>query len=110
MPEERGHALAEVAAEHVAVEGVHHYLRPGGAGEPRCDSPDRSGLRGVRVQDLRPLPADQADELPDGDGVLQRRDLPLERPDEDGFYAQLVGERLHRALVLADPSGDVVVW
>ena len=46
---------AEVAAQHVAVEGVHDDRRPRVAGEQRGDAADRAGLRGVRVQDVRPL-------------------------------------------------------
>ena len=58
--ERRRAQRVEVAAQDVAVEGVDDDRRPRVAGEERRDPADGAGLRRVRVQDVRPLPAGSA--------------------------------------------------
>jgi len=70
--EEGGRRWVEVAAQHVAVEGVDDDRRSRAAGEARCQAPDRAGLRRVRVQDVRPHVLDQAHDAGDGERVVER--------------------------------------
>ena len=75
-PEEAGADGAEVAAQDVAVEGVHDDRRPCVTREQRRRAADGAGLRGVRVEDVRPQPADQprrADAPPAGRGAARSR-------------------------------------
>ena len=63
----------EVPAEHMAVEGVHDHRRIGNARDRRRQPSDRSSLRGVGVQDVRPQRADQIAHPQHGADVVARR-------------------------------------
>jgi hypothetical protein len=104
LAERLGLGGAEVAAEHVPVEGVHDHLRAGGAGHHRREPADGAGLGGVRVEDVRPDLADDAQQAARRDRVGQGRDLPLELRDVERVDAELVGDVLHRPLAAADPA------
>ena len=91
------------------MEGVHDDRRPGAPGEQRGDAADRAGLRGVRVEDVRPLLADDPREAEGGEQVADRRDLPVQVRDRRHRHAEPVGDVGHRLLALATPPATSVV-
>ena len=97
---------AEVPVEDMAVERVDDDRRPGGAGEERGQTPHRARLRRMRVQDLRPLLADQAGEPEHRKRVPDRRDLARERVELDDLDAELLCHVGHRALTARERAGD----
>ena len=104
--EEQRANRAEVTAEDVAVERVDDDRGSPGAGKPRGNSPDRSGLCRVRVQDLRALLSDQPRQ-PDRRGEIpDRRDLAAELVDVDDLHAVRVGDEGHRVLAARERAGD----
>ena len=96
----------EVAAEHVPVERVDDDRRPRGSREQRSESADRSGLGGVRVQDVRPRLADQLHEAGDRPCVAQQRDLALKLRQPHDRDAVRVGDEHHRVLAALHVAGD----
>ena len=90
--EHRGTAWTVVAVEDVAVRLVDHR---GDARDHRREAADESGLRGVRVDDGRPLAPEQADELRERGQVGDRRDLASEgrNVDEPASAPARVGQR-----------------
>ena len=68
--------------------------------------PDRAGLRGVRVEDVRTEPPNQGQELAGGTQIVERRDLPLQRRQVDGRDPELLRDVLHRALAAPDRACD----
>jgi hypothetical protein len=64
--------------EDVAVEGVDDDWGSCGARDQRCHAADRTGLRGVRVQDVRANLPDQAGDPGHRERVEQRRDLAMD--------------------------------
>ncbi len=97
---------AEVAVEDMAVKRVDDDRRPGGACEERRHTPHRARLRRMRVQDLRPLLADQAGKSKHRKRVPDRRDLPRQRVELDDLDAELLRHIRHRALAARERAGD----
>lgn len=80
----------EVAVEHVAVEGVHANRD---AGEDRCQPPEHPGLGGVRVDQVRPLRAQQSDEVGERAQVPPHAQLAAERREADEAIEREIAER-----------------
>ena len=93
-PERALLARAEVPAQDVAVERVHHRRR---TRQPRRDAADGARLRAVRVDDVGPQADELAPALRQRAGVV-RSELARHRRQDDTLDPELVGERLHRAL------------
>src|SRR5207253_3972680 len=81
--EEPGADRIEVAAEDVSVEGVHDHRRPSRPREDRREPAHRSGLRRVRMEDLRALAADHACDADGRQQIAERRDLAAQLVDLD---------------------------
>ena len=106
LPEERGATRVEVALEDVSVEGVEDDGRPSAAREERRGSSDRSRLRGVRVEDVRPLAPDQLRDPEDGARVVEDRDLALELLDAHDRNTESLREERHRVLAAREAARD----
>ena len=74
--------------------------------EDRRDAADGPGLRGVRVQDLRPLLPDQPREPDRRDEVAERRDLPAELVDLHDLDVPRCRDERHRVLAARERAGD----
>ena len=104
--EEASAHWVEIATENVAVEGVHRDRRFRVTREERGDPPDGAGLRGVRVQDVRPDVLDDRGQPPRSSEVVDRRDLAAEvrqRLDRD---STLLGHVRHRPLARRERARD----
>ena len=88
------------------MEGVEDDRRPRVAGQARRGPADGAGLRGVRVQDVRPPRADQLDEARDRERVVDHRDLAVQLRQAHDLDAGRVGDERHRALAAREAAGD----
>ncbi len=105
-PEEAGADRPEVAAEDVAVEGVHDDRRACVTGEQGGRAADSARFRGVRVQDVRTQPADERGKPVRGPEIVQRRDLAVEIGQRDDLDALPLCDVCHRALPARERPGD----
>ncbi len=92
----------ELPLQHVSVERVDDDRRPCAARKACCGAPDGAGLRGVRVENMRPVTPDQVAEALHGRSILERRDLSLEPRDRLDLYPPLLGDERHRCLAFGD--------
>ena len=93
----------ELPLQHVAVERVDDDRRPCVAREACRESPDGAGLRGVRVEDVRPVAADHlAEPHFTAACIPERRNLALELGDRLDLDPALLGDERHRRLALGD--------
>ena len=67
-----------------------------------ADAADRARLRGVRVQDRRPVGSHHLGEADGREQVLHRRDLAVQVRDRHDLDAEAVGDVGHRLLAVAD--------
>src|SRR5919204_123567 len=79
---------------------------PRSPGEERGEPADGSGLRRVRVQDVRPDAADQPGETQDRDCVPDRRDLTVQLLEALHLDPELGGDESHRVLARGEAAGD----
>ena len=68
------------------MERVHDDRRPRVTRQQRGGATNGAGLRRVRVEDVRPQPADERREAMRRPQVVQRRDLALEVGEPDDFH------------------------
>ena len=106
LAEERRASGAEVALQDVAVERVDDDRRPAAACGHGRGARERPGLRGVRVEDVRPLLPHDRCEPPDGLRVVQERDLALDLRDVDDVHAEPLGDVRHRVLAAREAARD----
>src|SRR5438128_1292027 len=97
-PEESRPERPEVPVQDVPVERVHDDRGTGPPGEQRGHPPDRAGLRRVRVQDLRPLAADERSKPQRRGQIANRRDLAAELRNADDVDMETFGDERHRVL------------
>ena len=107
LAEERCPGRAEVPLEHVPVERVQDDRGPRAPGQQRRRAADRAGLRRVRVQDVRPLLADDLREPLDRAGVVAEGHLALHLGDAHDPDAETLGDEGHRILAAREaPSHE----
>ena len=97
---------APVPVEDVAVGLVDDG---GHAGDPRREAADEAGLRGVRVDDLRPRGSDEADEPVERHHVRDERNLATQRRHVDEPAPTPAGVREDRGVGLAEGDGEGAV-
>ena len=98
-----GAPRAKVPVEHVAV----WLVDDGGhAREPRREAPDEAGFGGVGVNDVGPLGADEADQLPERHDVGDERHLAPERRHVEEPAPAPAGVLEHRVVGLAERDGQ----
>ena len=75
-------------------------------GDERGRSGERARLRGVRVQDVRPLLAHDRREAADRPRVVQQGDLALHLRDVDDRHSEPLGDVRHRVLAAREAARD----
>ncbi len=106
LAEHRRPQWAEVPAEHVAVERVDDDLRPRVPGEHRGRPRDRTGLRRVRVEDVRTRLPHDFRHLKRRACVVERGDLALDLRDADDRDSEPVRQEGHGVLAAREAPGD----